>query len=134
MDKQPKNRIDTLDEHTVSGLISDTLGEVIDAIGELPDALTVDEVRSLAAQVGMSTDTRMYDVFRQERKAVFQVGLGALLLKEDMITAQNAAKRVATYGLAGAVASLRLRWEIHKRKKDIIDEIVHGASPNQPEE
>jgi hypothetical protein len=116
-----------LDEELVRGLgesISEKrMGEFLDLMEELPEALTTEEILDIGiqmrGQVGGSTNYRN----ELERDFIFNLGVTSVLAWGDFVTASNAEKLLRRRGVTGIIGSFLLGVEIRRTKKAIIEDL-----------
>ncbi|MBX4201746.1 hypothetical protein KW803_02540 [Candidatus Saccharibacteria bacterium] len=121
MSEQDESRTFGLDKEILRGICSPSTELRNEAIYELPDALTSNEISDIAIQLSLLPGAKAINEGRKmETDGLFYIGANALFLKQDIVTAENVARELRRNGLMGIVGSLLLKNEIRKTKKEII--------------
>jgi hypothetical protein len=110
-----------LDKYYISRLTSYFEEERVNAIHELPIAMTDEEIDDLGLHFKFTAiNEGMSDGSKLARSSVSDIGKTALLINGDLVTAESSRKYLKRQGPGGIVASLFLKNNIRRAKKKLI--------------
>jgi len=123
--RSEESRTFVLDRQVISDLCSPVAEVREEAMSQLPDALTRQELEDVGIQVSLVPESEAIKRGRElEREALFHIGVYALFMKQDIVTAENTARELRSKGIMGIVGSLLLKTQLRKVKKEVIDLII----------
>lgn len=125
MSSYEDSRTFVVEKSILEGIASTDEESRTSAIDELPDALTPKEISDVAIQLSLLPGvTSVKEGRRVETDGILHIGSTALFLKNDLVTAENAARELRGKGTLGIIGWLLIKNEIRKTKKEIINSII----------
>jgi hypothetical protein len=114
-----------LDRDIITSLTSSDFEEVAFAVESLPEAMTIDEINDLGLSINFRAGIHeINDGKKLETSTLISIGMIALSLKEDIVTAESTTKHLRKQGLNGIIASFLLGKEVRKAKKAVVSQII----------
>jgi hypothetical protein len=106
-------------------LTSDDFEKVAIAVEGLPESLTVEEINDLVLSIKFRAGIHeIKDGRKLEVTTLISIGMIAMSIGEDIVTAESTVKHLRRQGLNGIIASFILGKEVRKTKKAIVAQII----------
>jgi hypothetical protein len=117
-----ENRTLVVDSAIIENLCE--LHTALDAVEELPRALSLKEIESIGIQASLSAGVNeLSEGRKREIDAISHLGLVAIAF-DDLVTTNNAKNTLWNRGLNGKIGAVMLWFDLRKVKKNIISDIL----------